>query len=234
MLAKEQFHPIPDFSFEVNRAERAQQVRLLVPLLAKPKGRVWFLRQLNCPCTEAEAHEAQPYHLAFPLRDLVSKDLHNCRDDAAREAAFIIYYNRLFGLPDDYGANTIWRTRPGGTVRHPAARGRSGWHRRFLSEYLPPGEVERLMGIRQLLDTEADAMLLLPRHVVIVECKYKSSLRREQHDRQKRMGKLLGKRLNKQFLFGLVVESQQDLEHARIQEPHVTWKEIKQQLLRRG
>lgn len=232
MPEEQQFHPVAEFDFKVNRAERTQQVRLLVPLLAEPKGRVWFLQQLNCPCTEAEAHEAQPYHLAFPLRDLVSRDLDNSRGDTAREATFITYYNRLFGLLNDYGADTIWRTRPGGTVRHPAARGRSGWHRRFLSEYLPPGEVEKLMDIRQLLDTEADAMLILTSHIVVIECKYLSNLRREQYKRQIRMGKLLSKRLGREFFFSLVVKSPRDAKHAHIHEPYVMWNDIERQLSR--
>ncbi len=230
MPKEAQFHPVAEFDFAVNRAERTQQARLLVPLLAEPKGRVWFLRQLNCPCTEAEAHKAQPYHLAFPLRDMVSKDLHNSRGDTTREAAFIIHYNRLFGLPDDYGADTIWRTRPGGTIRHPAARGRGGWHRRFLSEYLSSEEMEKLMAIRQLLDTEADAMLISANYVVVIECKYLGNLSREQYKRQMRMGPLLGKRLGREFFFGLVVKSPRDVKHTHIQEPYVTWNDIEHQL----
>lgn len=232
MSEEEQFHPVAEFDFEVNRAERTQQARLLVPLLAEPKGRVWFLQQLNCPCIEDEASKAQPYHLAFPLRDLVSWDLHNSRGDPAREAAFIRYYNQLFGLPDDYGADTIWRTQPGGTIRHPAARGRGGWHRRFLSGHLSPEEVEKLIAIRQLLDTETDAVLISTNHVVVIECKYLGALRREQYERQMRMGPLLGKRLGRGFFFGLVVESPRDVEHAHIQEPYVTWDDIKCELSR--
>jgi hypothetical protein len=88
------------------------------------------------------------------------------------------------------------------------------------------------MTIRQWLDTEADAILLLPGHVVTIECKYRSSLRREQCERQRRMGGLLGKWLGRKFFFGLVVESQRDLSRIRIDEPHVTWEDIEKHLSR--
>lgn len=228
MFAARQFQPVSDFGFEVNRAERAQQVRLLVPLLTDHGGCVWFLERLGCPCSADEAGAAEPFHFVFPLRDLFTADYYACRGDPGREVEFIAYYNRLFGLTTDFGADTVWRTHPGGPIRHPAAPGRNGWHRGFLTEYVSPADVEQLLAARQLLNTEADAMLLLPRHVVTIECKYRSSLRRQQYERQMRMGKLLGQRLGKEFLFGLVVDTPRDVNRARIQEPYVKWDEIEQ------
>ena len=230
MCSQGLFRPVSEFGFEVNRAERAQQVRLLVPLLADPERRVWFLDRIGCPCTPEEAGTAEPFHFVFSLRDLFTADYRACRGDAEREAQFIVYYNMLFGLPAEFGASTIWRTHPGGPIRHPAAPGRGGWHRAFLAQHLSPEDVDRLVGIRQLLDTEADAMLLLRRHVVTLECKYLSTLRTEQYERQMGMGDLLGRRLGKDFFFGLVVESGRDVGHARIQEPYVTWQEIEGKL----
>jgi hypothetical protein len=233
MPAERMLHPVSIFSWEVNRAERAQQVRFLVPLLVEVEGRVWFLERLGCSCTADEAQAGEPFHFVFPLRDLFTTDYYACRDDPEREAKFIAYYNERFGLPVDFGTDTVWRTHPGGTIRHPAAPGRGGWHRTFLAQYLSPEDVDRLMGIRQLLNTEADAMLLLKRHIVTIECKYLSNLRREQYERQMRMGRLLSEWLNRAFFFGLVVESPRDVKHARIQEPHVTWNEIEKQLSRK-
>lgn len=97
------------------------------------------------------------------------------------ESALIRYYNELFCLPEDYGAKTLWRRHEGGPIRHPAAPGRSGWHRRFLAQYVEPDEVERLMRVRQLLDTETDALLILPRHIVMVEIKAKAALQKAGH-----------------------------------------------------
>jgi hypothetical protein len=233
VFAERLFQPASTFSWKINRAERAQQVRFLVPLLADPEGRVWFLERLDCPCTADEVRAARPFHFIFPLRDLFTADYYACRGDAEREAEFIAHYNQLFGLSNDFGADTVWRTRPGDPIRHPAAPGRKGWHRAFLAEHVSPAEVKRLLAIRQWLNTEADAMLLLPRHVMTIECKYQSSLRREQYNRQMEMGRLLSKRLGKDFFFGLVVESPRDLKRARIQEPHVTWDEIEERLSRR-
>jgi hypothetical protein len=137
----------------------------------------------------------------------------------------IAYYNDLFGLPSGYGTDTIWRTSPGGPIRHPAAPGRSGWHRDFLSQYAP-SEVDGLMRIRQLLDTEADAILFLDDRFLLVECKYLSHLRQDQYERQVQMGKMLGKRLGKLFHLGMVVETPRDDRFARISVPYVLWSEI--------
>jgi len=232
VLTEGYFKPVGEFNFDVNRAERAQQVQLLVPLLADPEGRLWILERLGCPCTVDEARAAEPFHFVFPLRDLFSADYDACRGDPELEIEFIVFYNNLFGMPREFGADTVWRIQPGGPIRHPAAPGRKGWHREFLVQYLPPEDTDRLMGIRQLLDTEADALLRLRRHIVTIECKYRSSLLREQYERQMSMGRLLGKRLGREFFFGLVVESPRDIKHARIQEPHVTWQEIEQRLSR--
>lgn len=218
--------PIPNFDFDINRSERTEQVRRLVPLLASPEGRAWFLRQIACPCSGAEAREGRPYHLAFPLRDLFTADFYASRRKPAHEAALIAIYNELFGLPADYGAATFWRHHVGGPIRHPAAPGRSGWHRQFLSQYVEPDEVERLMRVRQLLDTETDALLILPRHVVIIECKYLSAPSQEQYDRQMEMGPVLARRLGKTLYFGLVVQDERDVAHARIRAPYVTWNAI--------
>jgi len=230
MLAESQFRPISTFCWEANRAERSHQVRWLAPLLDRPAGRAWFLEQLQCPCTLDEARAADVFHLCFPLRDLFTADYYQCRGIPHLEDQFITYYNHLFGLPKHFGVQDIWRTAPGGEIRHPAAPGRKGWHRDFLTRYLPPEQVDRLVGIRQLLDTEADAMLLLPQHVATIECKYQSSLRREQYERQMGLGELLGKRLGKEFFFGLVVESPRDFRRARVQAPYVTWAEIEERL----
>jgi hypothetical protein len=142
MSRETQFQPVTTFSWEINHAERAQQVRFLVPLLANPEGRVWFLERLSCPCTSEEAQGAQPFHFVFPLRDLFSFDYVRCRGNPELEAAFIARYNRRFGLTTDFGVDTIWRTQPGGPIRHPAAPGRQGWHRAFLSQYVSHEEVE--------------------------------------------------------------------------------------------
>lgn len=82
------------------------------------------------------------------------------------------------------------------------------------------------MRVRQLLDTETDALLILPRHVVVIECKYLSPLSQEQYDRQMEMGPVLAERLGKELHFGLVVQKERDVRHTRIHEPYVTWDAI--------
>ena len=223
----EAFQPVSTFSWEINRAERCLQVRLLVPLLNWSQGRVWFLKRLGCPCTPDEARGAQIFHLCFPLRDIFTSDYYQCRGKADLEDQLIVYYNRLFGLPEDFGVSEIWRTAPGGEIRHPAAGGRAGWYDDFLRErVLDQKRYTETRNIRRILGTEADVLLLTDRHIVLVECKYKGEVSAEQYERQQMMGSTLAHRLGMDFHFGMVVEDTRDARFARIQIPHVLWSDI--------
>jgi Holliday junction resolvase-like predicted endonuclease len=231
MSSQKQFQPIPDFSFEINRAERSHQVRWLVPLLDRPEGSAWFLERLQCPCTPDEARAADVFHLCFPLRDIFTADYYQCRGTPHLEDQFIAYYNRLFGLPEDFGLQEVWRTAPGGEIRHPAAGGRAGWYDDFLRERVPDQALQtQARNVRRMLGTEADVLLLTDRHAVLVECKYKSEPSTEQYERHQMMGKTLARRLEKAFHFGMVVEDERDPRFARIDVPHVLWSEIQSEL----
>ena len=225
------FQPVDTFSWAVNRAERTQQVRLLVPLLDRSEGRAWLLERLECPCTREEALAAEVFHLCFPLRDIFTADYYQCRGTTQLEDRFIAYYNELFGLPRGFGVMEVWRTAPGGEIRHPAAGGRRGWYEDFLKERI--SDKELLAGarnLRQMLGTEADVFIQTQRHVVIVECKYRSQFSMEQYERQKRTGETLAQRLGKAFHLGLVCEDERDPNFAKIEEPYVTWGEIEAKL----
>jgi hypothetical protein len=225
------FAPVDTFSWAVNRAERPQQVRLLVPLLDRSEGRAWFLDRLNCPCGREEALAAEVFHLCFPLRDIFTADYYECRGTPHLEDQFIVYYNDLFGLPKSFGLEEVWRTAPGGEIRHPAAGGRAGWYEDFLKERIPDLDLHRrVRDVRRMLGTEADAFLLTASHVVIVECKYRSQFSMEQYKRQKMTGETLARRLGKSLHFGLVCEDERDPNFARITEPYVTWGEIADRL----
>lgn len=227
----EVFRPVETFSWQINRAERTQQVRLLVPLLDRPEGRAWFLGRLRCPCTPEEALEAEVFHLCFPLRDIFTADYYQCRGKRRLEDQFIAYYNRLFGLPDDFGVREVWRTAPGGEIRHPAAGGRAGWYDGFLRARIPDQILYTCArDVRRMLGTEADMLLLTYRHVTLVECKYLSELSTEQHERHLMMGKTLARRLDKAFHFGLVVEDERDPHFAKIDVPYVRWREVRSKL----
>lgn len=226
------FQPVASFDFDVNRAERTQQVRFLVPLLATPAGRAWFLQRLDCPLTADEAERSQSFHLCFPLGDLFTADYYSCRKDPGLAEQFILYYNVLFGLPSGFGRENVWLTAPGKELRHPAARGQSGWHKAFLEQRVADTELyDMARRLVELLRTEADVVIFTDRHVVLVECKYRSRLLPEQYGRQQEMGAVLAKRLNRCFHFGLVVGGKQDVAHAKIQAPCVTWSEIEKWLV---
>ncbi|MBC8264591.1 MAG: hypothetical protein H8E47_10765 [Anaerolineales bacterium] len=227
----ETFQPVPTFSWDINRAERSLQVSLLAPLLERPEGRLWFLQRLGCPCSVEEAQAAQVFHLCFPLRDLFTADYYRCRGKPYLEDQFIAYYNRLFGLPEDFGVDEVWRTAPGGEIRHPAAGGRAGWYDDFLRERISDENLcGRARNVRRILHTEADVFLLTAHHVILVECKYQGGLSSEQYQRQLMMGETLARRLGKVFDFGLVVEEARDPRFAQIDVPYARWSEIRAKL----
>jgi len=231
MQQSDVFRPVETFSWQINRAERTQQVRLLVPLLDRPEGRAWFLGRLRCPCTPEEALEAEVFHLCFPLRDIFTADYYQCRGKRPLEDQFIAYYNRLFGLPEDFGIQEVWRTAPRGEIRHPGAGGRAGWYESFLRARIhDEGLYARARRVGRMLRTEADVLLLTRRHITLVECKYLSELSMEQHKRQLMMGKTLARRLSKAFHFGLVVEDERDPRFARIDVPYMRWSEVQAKL----
>jgi hypothetical protein len=125
----------------------------------------------------------------------------------------------------------VWRTAPGGEIRHPAAGGRAGWYDDFLRERIPDENLcGRARSVRRILGTEADVFLMTAHHVILVECKYHSELSREQHKRQLMMGETLAHRLDKLFDFGLVVEEIRDPRFAQIDVPYIRWSEIQAKL----
>ncbi len=231
MSTRPRFQPVTTFCWDVNRAERSQQVRWLAPLLDQPEGRAWFLERLACPCSPAEARTADVFHLCFPLGDIFTADYHRCRGNSHLEDQFIAYYNCLFGLPEGFGVEEVWRTAPGGDIRHPGARGRAGWYDDFLRERIPDHELRACArDVRRMLSTEADVLLLTDRYVILVECKYKSQLSTGQCKRQRMMGEILARRLDKAFHFGLVIEDEHDPHLARIDAPYVYWADVQTRL----
>ncbi len=195
----------------------------MAPLLDQPEGRAWFLERLRCPCTRDEALAAEVFHLCFPLRDIFTADYYRCRGTPHLEDQFISYYNRLFGLPEDFGVEDVWRTAPGG---------QAGWYDDFLRERIPDETLyTRARNVGRMLRTEADMFLLTARHVVLVECKYKGKPSTEQYERHQMMGETLAHRLDKAFHFGLVVEEERDPRFARLHVPYVLWSEIQAKLM---
>lgn len=202
-----------------------------MPLLDQPEGRVWFLERLGCPCIPDEAREAEVFHLCFPLRDIFTADYYQCRGTLHLEDQFIAYYNRLFGLPEDFGVDEVWHTAPGGQIRHPAAGGRAGWYEAFLQERIPdPNLYTQARDARRMLGTEADVLLLTQSYVVLVECKYKGGLSTEQYERHQMMGETLARRLGKAFHFGMVVEDERDPRFARLDVPYMRWSAVRSRL----
>jgi len=234
MTLNTEFKPVEEFNFAINRAERTVQARWLVPLLRLTEGRHWLLHELGVKTSHENAEATHVYHLCFPLRDVFTNDYWQCRKTKNKklEEQFIAFYNRLFGLPDNFGVEEIWLTAPSGEIRHPGAPGRAGWFDDFLRERIPIKELyDKARNARRMLGTEADVLLLTPEHIVLIECKYKSPLRMEQYHRHIMMGRTLSKRLNKEFAFGLIVEEERDPEHAKIEAPFVLWSSIEEKLL---
>jgi len=230
-MPMQEFQPVSDFSFQINRAERSHQVRWLAPLLDRPDGRAWFLARLQCACTPDEARAADVFHLCFPLRDIFTADYYQCRGNTDLEDQFIAYYNQLFGLSEDFGVQEVWRTAPNSEIRHPAAGGRAGWHEAFLQERIPDEALyARARDVRRMLGTEADVLLLTNSYVILVECKYKGTPSIKQYERQEIMGKTLARRLEKAFHHGMVVADERDPHFAQIDAPYVRWTDIRSKM----
>jgi hypothetical protein len=225
------FQPVDTFSWEINRSERTRQARWLVPVLEEPDGRSWFLERLKCPCSREEALEADVFHYCFPLRDVLTADYWSCRGNPTLEQQFIVFYNRLFGLPEDFGVDDVWRTAPGSQIRHPAAPGRAGWHEAFLQKHIPDSQLHgRARNARRMLGTEADILLITDSHVVLVECKFLSGFLTDEYERQLLMGETLARRLKKAFHYGLVAQKRGDPRRVQIDAPCVLWSEIEAKL----
>jgi hypothetical protein len=196
------------------------------------RGKFWLLSSLGVAVSKQDAAASQVFHLSFPLKDIFTFDYYYCRGKRDLEDQFIAYYNDIFSLPVGFGIERIWRTAPGQDIRHPGAPGRAGWFEAFLQERISDRELyNKARNIRRMLGTEADVLLLTPEHVLLIECKYLSSLLTEQYDRHIMMGRTLSKRLNKKFVFGLIVEEERDPENAKIKAPFVLWSSIEEKLL---
>ena len=227
-----QFRPVPTFYWDINRTKRSHQVHWLAPLLETPEGRVWFLEKLECPCTPEEAGVAAVFHLCLPLRDIFTEDYYRCQGEPHLEDQFIAYYNRLFGLPEDFGVQDVWRVAPGNTVRHPAARGRGGWYEDLLREHVSDETLyARARDVRQILGTEADIIVLSDRHVTLVECKFKGKRSRRRYERYQMIGNALARRLDKEFYFGMVVEERSDPYLDRMNVSCVLWADVQLRLM---
>ena len=227
MSTNGQFEGVRTFDFKINRSERALQVRWLVPLLLSVSGRHWFLNKLQVPCDEGDASKATVFHLCFPLRDVFTADYYDAIEQRDAQRQLVLYYNRLFGLPDEFGLDDVWRKKPDSDIRHPGAPGRAGWSERFLAEHVSDPELRaQARSVRRMLGTEADALILMQEDLVLIECKYLSDLSMDQYNRHQMMGRTLAHRLGVRFNFGLVVNDERDPGKAQISEPFVTWSEI--------
>ena len=207
------------------------QARWLVPLLSTSEGRQWFLTKLEVPCPRHEADTATVFHLCFPLRDIFTADYYQSLDHRDSQRQLVADYNRLFGLPEDFGLDDVWRKKPGSDIRHPGASGRAGWSEAFLEKHVSgPSLRKKARDARRMLGTEADVLLIMERDLILVECKYLSELSLDQYGRHLMMGETLANRLTKQFHFGLVVKDDRDPLRVQIDEPYVTWSEIEVQV----
>ena len=107
--------------------------------------------------------QKQVSQLCFPLRDIFTADYYKCRGTPHLEDQFIVYYNHLFGLPEDFGVEQVWRTAPGGEIRHPGGGGRTGWYDDFLQERIPDPDLHRrARNVRRML-ADATGVTYRPR-----------------------------------------------------------------------
>lgn len=209
------FQPIASYSWGITHSQRSWQVHWLAPLLERADGRAWLLRdKLRCPCTPDEAAQAEVFHFCRPLGELLDADLGRCQGETASQEGFIAYYNQLFGLPEAFGLDGIWRSAPGGELRHPR-----DWGRAFLRRHVADKALrKRASAVARLLETEVDLLLLTARHAVLVACCVGGGFSPKRYKRTLKMGELLARRLEKALHPGLVVDDDY--------EPPFEWKGI--------
>jgi len=155
----------------------------------------------------------------------------NVRMATARPVQRVFTTSASLGLPEDFGIPSVWRTAPGGQIRHPGAPGRAGWYDDFLRERIRDEDLyRRARDVRRLLGTETDASVITENLLMVIECKYRTEPSLEQHERHKKMGAVLAARLGKTLYLGMVVNHDRDPSFARVNLPYVLWSEIERWL----
>jgi hypothetical protein len=221
------FEPIAPDTLRYREGSRACQARWLVPLLATSEGRTWFLEALRCPVEATEGRKARVCHFHRPLRDIIAQDLERCNELSEESDGFIVFYNELFGLPDDCGIGRVWKSRRTGRLRLPGLGGKDGWNAALRRKHIGDKRLRRRAAeVHRLAAARVDAMLMTTSHIVLVLCSHGRSLKTEELAEQRMLGGLLERRLGKQYYLACVVDDVQQLGTMEI--CCVTWDQIEE------
>ena len=219
------FQPQECLTWRLNRSARSWQARYIVPLLAQPEGRAWFVRRLGSTCPPEAAATGEVWHFTYPLRDLFLADLASVRGQREAEEGFIAYYNDLFGLPADCGIAEVWRKTPGGPLRCPTEGKDGGWSDRILEAKLHDRRLRRrARNARRLMEAEADVLLITERYLVLVLCLLGEPLTERRFKEQRRLAGALEYRLRRQHYLAAVVEAPEQLGAASM--PYLHWTDL--------
>jgi len=188
------------FDFKKNRSERAKQAELLVPVLKNKDTRFDFLSKID-GISKAESDKARVMHFVWVLRDTFTHERDNGNIDPE---CLVQKWCRRLELPD-WCKNLDWWRHPKGNYKgdkefvvHPC-NNKIGWTETGIQERVknfkltPPSKdyMDKLIDARKVMNTECDCFIQTPERLIAIECKDKTSLGREQKERQAKLFKYI-------------------------------------------
>ncbi|NLV73759.1 MAG: helix-turn-helix transcriptional regulator [Chloroflexi bacterium] len=201
------FTPASELAVDMLRSAASYQARYLVPLLTQAENRSWLMRKFASPAPPAEAANAQVVHFSQPLRGLLYADAAQAKGSREREDALIRYYNRILGLPVDFGLEHTWRGGSDNRLRLPSESGRTGWPAKHLKATISTRrQYAKAAAVTKLLGAEIDILLQTPRYLLLVQVAQpnaKVSLKR--FTELRRYAVVLEHRLERRCSFGFIV-----------------------------
>lgn len=202
------FAPVTEYAWQMVRADAAWQARYLQPLISSPRDRAWLMHRLSSPCSRQECELAEVMQHTQPLRDLLYADALRAAGERSREDAMILYYNRLFGLPETFGLEHTWRDGPANQLRLPGEPGRAGWTGRHLKTTVSSKrQLRKAEAVVELLNLQLDILLYTQRHVLVVQVYQPGSkVSLKQFELLRRYTAVLEQRLARGCAYAFVVE----------------------------
>jgi len=192
---------VQKFDFNMNRSERALQVACLVPALSDKRLRWDLLSSIKVqegnPITADESDQAKVMHFVFVLRDSFTGE-RDCTNMPKKWNVLRKRWCEILDLPE-WGEEAVWWRHPNGEYKgdtdymvHPCSR-QIGWRddavkRRAKTFNVPipsKDDIHTLVTARKVMNTECDCFIQTPKRLIVVECKDKTSFKKEQGARQK-------------------------------------------------
>ena len=239
---------VKEFTFEVNKSERAKQVKLLVPALKNPKIREQLFSNiiLENHISSNEIIKSSVMHFVWVLRDTFTYERDkiykntNEQDRIINAKNFIDRWGKILNLSMNELNINLWKNPKGeykgikDFIVNPCQK--IGWiektiRERIINFKLSFGDQEEylineLIKNRRIMNTECDCLLQTPNNLIIIECKDNTNFNSEQKKRQSDLIECLQRLFNKKVLYIEVCNEGQHTKNAN----YITWDYIKKLL----